>query len=538
MLLVKILAPLLLLFTFASWSLGSAVGSSPDDNFHLASIWCGLGDREGLCENPSAGTADAAEETARDIPTSVTTSMCYVFRADLSAECWDQHSTSMTEVDRANIDGLYPKVFYAVMSVFASKDVEAATVAMRLFNSLFAVAFLTTAFFLLPRRLRPAFVVGAVVTSVPLGLFLYGSTNPSSWALLSASTVWITVYGTFRTEGWRRYALAAFAVFATLIGAGARADAAAYAVFGAIIGVILGARSLKRLLLPAVMVAVIAVMSVAFYLSTGQSNAVSDGLGIAGIGNEKPPLNLAQHLSNFVGVPDLWRGALGGWGLGWLDTPLPPVVPFIGVAVFGAVLVVGFGRRFTRQTIALLLAIAAFWLVPFVLLARSNAVVGELVQPRYILPLLVIAAGVAGLRLGKISSWSGMRGIMASLALAASAAVALYYNIRRYTTGLDTLSLDPGKRAEWWWSFAPSPLAVWVIGSVSFAACLILLVRSAAAPAVDTVATSPSASGADSEPSTVSASEATADEQPVDAADLSVVSADTAAGTEALPGRE
>src|SRR6218665_255797 len=45
-LIVTIATPLLLLLTFASWSLSSAVGSSPDDNFHLASIWCGLGDRD------------------------------------------------------------------------------------------------------------------------------------------------------------------------------------------------------------------------------------------------------------------------------------------------------------------------------------------------------------------------------------------------------------------------------------------------------------------------------------------------------------
>ena len=31
----------LLFLTFASWSLGSAVGSTPDEDYVLTSIWCG-----------------------------------------------------------------------------------------------------------------------------------------------------------------------------------------------------------------------------------------------------------------------------------------------------------------------------------------------------------------------------------------------------------------------------------------------------------------------------------------------------------------
>ena len=37
------LVPLLAILALACWALASPVGSSPDDNFHLASIWCAGG---------------------------------------------------------------------------------------------------------------------------------------------------------------------------------------------------------------------------------------------------------------------------------------------------------------------------------------------------------------------------------------------------------------------------------------------------------------------------------------------------------------
>ncbi|QIM19287.1 hypothetical protein G7066_13215 [Leucobacter coleopterorum] len=35
------------LVTFGAWALSSPIGATPDEDFHLASIWCGSGEREG-----------------------------------------------------------------------------------------------------------------------------------------------------------------------------------------------------------------------------------------------------------------------------------------------------------------------------------------------------------------------------------------------------------------------------------------------------------------------------------------------------------
>ena len=462
-LLFAVLIPILAFVSLGAWSVSSPVGASPDDDFHLASIWCGLGDRDGLCENRDD---DAVQ---RYVPTTVTTSTCYAFHNGDSADCWDGEADGMTRVKRANVDRLYPPLFYGTMSIFASPNVAASVMAMKLFNSGLVVGLLTGVFFALPRRLRPGLVISVAATAVPLGMFVYGSTNPSSWALLSAATVWITLYAAFQTDGRRRWILLGLSVLGAVMGGGARADAAVYAVFGVLLALLLGVRR-RRPVLPLVVAGVIAVLSVVFYLSAWQGSSI-----VGGIDSERPPLSGSQHFSNLLSAPSLWTGALGGWGLGWLDTPMPAVVTVLANAVFWGAFFVGGGRASVRRGVAIALGVAAMWLVPVVLLGQSRMVVGELVQPRYLMPLMIITLGVASARLDIARAWGGFRSIAAIGALAIANMVALHTNIQRYTTGLDRFSADPGADAEWWWAWAPSPLLVWLGGGLAFAATLILL---------------------------------------------------------------
>ena len=44
--------PLAFFVTCAGWALASPVGAAPDDDYHLASIWCAQGEREGVCVRP------------------------------------------------------------------------------------------------------------------------------------------------------------------------------------------------------------------------------------------------------------------------------------------------------------------------------------------------------------------------------------------------------------------------------------------------------------------------------------------------------
>lgn len=478
-LVVAILAPLLAFLTLFAWSLSSTVGSSPDDDFHLASIWCGLGERDGLCEIPREAVAEE-NPGYRLVPASIPDASCFAFLADESGDCWDADESGMAIAKRANADGLYPPLFYGVMSIFATKDVTGSVVTMRVVNSAFAVALITATFFLLPRRLRPALLVSVLATSVPLGLFLYASTNPSSWALLSAAVVWVSLYGAFLTDTrGRRIALTALGVFGALIGAGARADSAIYAVFGAGIAVLLGWRRGRSALLPTAGAVAILALSAILYLTSGQS-----GAAVTGIAAGAEPLTRAQQISNFLNIPLLWAGALGNWGLGWLDTLMPGGVWVLTLLVFGGALFIGLAGFTWRRAIAFVGCMAAIWIVPFLLLASSDAVIGAQVQPRYILPLMIIALGVAAASPAPQENWTGSRVAVMGTALTVAAVIALNFNIRRYTTGVDVAGLNPGSGAEWWWPVSPSPAAVWIGGSIAFATLLAVMWLMAAKPAL------------------------------------------------------
>lgn len=471
--------PVLFFLALVGWSFASPVGSSPDDNFHLPSIWCGLGERQGLCE-------DSGDPDTRMVPAAVVNAPCYAYHPEMSAACWNSEQEGMAEATWMNANGLYPRLFYATMGVFASEDVVNSVLIMRVFNSALVVGLLTGLFFALPRRTRPALVISTLVTAVPLGLFLIASTNPSAWAYASAAVVWAALYGATQATGRRQYVLGGLAVVGACLGAGARADAAAFAVFGVVLAAVLGARRTRRLVVPAIAGAIVVAVSAAFYLSADQTSALTSGLP-----NTNPPLTGAQHVTNLFGVPSLWFGAFGDAGLGWLDTSVPATVPIFAFAAFCGAVFIGVRRPGLRQSLALVLALLACWLVPFILLAQSHAVVGTIVQPRYILPLLVMLAGVASIRPDVLGGWTGARALIAGLAVVGSAALAMQFNIRRYTVGAASIAVDPGAGAQWWWSGAVPPAAVWIGGSVAFgAACVLLWVavradRTGATAAVD-----------------------------------------------------
>ncbi len=454
-----IAAPFFAWLALIAWALASPVASSPDDDFHLAAIWCAGGDQPGRCEPVDDSP------TARLVPSSIVTATCYAFRPDQDASCWDSGAQGMTRVERANIDHLYPGVYYRVMNFFVSDDVQLSVLTMRFFNVSLVVGLLTSLAWALPRSLRTPLIVSLAVTAVPLGMFLFASTNPSGWAILSAAMVWVSVYATGVTQGRRSLALAAFAVLGAVIGAGARADAAVFAVFGAVLAVFLSwpvatARSRRNLLGAAVSVAAV---SVALYFSAKQG-----GSALGGLEPTSARLSAGQHLSNLLEVPALWTGALGQAGLGWLDTRMPASVWVLTTAVFAGAIFVGLRRSGTRRAVAVGVALAATWVVPLVMLAQSNALVGQTVQPRYLLPLMVIAVGIASLRKDAEQAWSGSRLTLAASALSIAVTIALHQNMRRYTAGASNEAIDPGAGAHWWWVGTPSPLIGWLVGSLAF----------------------------------------------------------------------
>jgi hypothetical protein len=465
--------PLLAFVALAAWALSSPVGSSPDEDFHLSSIWCGQGTDDGACQS-------AASSDERQVPEALSHSaVCFAFHPETSAECQDpwfhQESDRLVTTDRGNFAGEYPPVFYYTMNFFVGDDVSRSVVLMRLVNAALFIGVMTGLYWLLPRTRRTMLTVGAVVALVPLGVFILPSVNPSSWAVIAGAAVFPAVVGFFETSGRRRLALAGVAGLATLMGAGARADAAVYVAIACVLATAVSVRwrgiDWKLLALPVVLCAACA----ASYLSSGQTKAASTGLD----GSHEAAANVLSEVAhNLLNVPTLWAGSFGLWGLGWLDTEMPSVVWVFNLVIFGAVLFVGMRQSSRRKIAAVVLTLLAAWALPTLVLVQSSARVGSEVQPRYLLPLLVLLAQVALFRTRpERTEMSRAQLLCVAVTLSVTNAIALHVNLRRYVTGTDIFgpNLDAGR--EWWWAFAVSPVGVWLLGAFAFGVALVLCVR-------------------------------------------------------------
>ncbi|SFD95166.1 Predicted membrane protein [Blastococcus tunisiensis] len=485
-----LLVPLLAFLALGAWALASPVGASPDEDFHLSSVWCGQGISEGVCETSS-------EEGERLIPEPLLHAAgCFAFRSEASAECQSawfvEESDELSSSGRGNYSGGYPPVFYYVMNVFVGDDISQSVVLMRLVNSALFVGLGTALYWLLPRERRQLLVLGTAVTLVPLGLFIVPSINPSSWAVIAGALVFPAMVGFFQCTGRRRVALGALGAVATLVAAGSRADSAVYAVLAIALAALLALRWTRRAWKLLALPLVLAVACAVSYVTSGQNEAATVGFD----GTSGPVTGAAGQLAyNLLNVPELWAGAFGYWNLGWLDTRMPSIVWVVNVVAFGVVVFLGMRRSSRRKIAAFLITLAAAWLIPTYVLVQSSALVGSQVQPRYLLPLLILLAQVALFRTGderpefsRAQLWS------LAAALSATAAISLHFNMRRYITGTDVFGANLDAGIEWWWAIPVSPMVVWALGSVSFAAALVLWVRST--PADDAPRALGSADGA------------------------------------------
>ena len=468
-----ILIPILALTCLISWGFSSPVGSSPDDDFHLSSIWCGDGTRADICE-------PAARSDERTVPKDLFTAECFAFQPDTTGKCqgsdFGTRPDVTVETDRGNFTGLYPPLYYATMGLFAGPNIDISVLAIRIFSSLIFVGLLTALFFLLPIARRSSLVWPLIISTVPLGLFIVSSTNPSSWAVLSAATLWAALLGFYETSGWRKVGLGAFTALSTILGAGARADAAVFAGVAIVAVIIITARRSRTFLLSSLLPLALLIVAMLFYFSTRQSDVTTGGLDGSG-GHRSLGEMASLFIINVVNVPDLIVGAFGHWGLGWLDTAMPAVVWVVAFGVFVAVLFFALRLSSWRRSIASFWVLLALWLFPTVVLVQTGAVVGAYVQPRYILPLIVLLAGIVLSNHRSASlGLSTAQLVLLAAPLAVVQALALHTNIRRYTAGANhpTFNLDANRM--WWWDIGVGPMSVWVIGSLAFAGTLALLV--------------------------------------------------------------
>lgn len=480
------LAPVLALLALASWALASPMGASPDDDFHLVSTWCADPGKTWACEV-------GADSTERVVPEAlVKSSVCFAHHPERSAGCqkdtFELNPVPTELTQRGNFVRQYPPVYYAAMNMFVSSNIELSVVLMRLFNAVVFVAMTTALFALLPLTRRPALVWGWLASTVPLGLFLIASNNPSSWAIVGVGSAWIALLGYLESNGRRKVGLGLIFALSVIMAAGSRGDAALYAGFAIALVLLLRFRNERRFWLDAILPIVMGVVAALFVLTSRQSQLGVEGLPSAPVSDPTAVAVAAQsgdsigHIAALLfNVPSLWAGVFGYWGLGWVDTDMPAIVTFGAIAVAVGVVFTGLRVMTWRKAIALGATGILLVIIPTWVLYQGGHQVGQEVQPRYLLPLIVMFIGLAMVSAtGRGPRLTRTQRILVGVTLSVAQLVALYMNMRRYIQGdAPGVGWNLDQYTLWWWDIAVSPMTVLATGSLAFGAMMWILLRTA-----------------------------------------------------------
>jgi hypothetical protein len=488
---------LLLLLSLGSWAFASAVGGGPDDDYHLTSVWCSSFSGD-TCEVDPNGEGVFIPEALRE------GIYCYYHQPTRSAGCQPflDGSDSRPDVPFAHNNpsrNLYPDTYYKVGSLLKTENIERTALSIRFLNIGVFLTLGIALFWALPLHRRNTLVWMWALTMVPMVMFIVASSNPSAWALTAVGGGWLALLGYLETRGARAGVLASLYLLCAVLAVSSRVDSVLYLGLASLLAVFLS-QTRGVLLLKKMWIALVGVLFVVARLIANPANLerVIEGLGQRSGGNENPlPWTQSTEVlesgafdwsllwNNLWSVPGLWLGTFGGhpWGsLGWLDTKLPQIVLFSTLTVLAGVIFAALKSFDTKKSLSLAVAMGALWIMPLYLLQLGGFQVGEEIQPRYLLPLTVLAVGI--LVLGSAQrpfTLSVRQQWFAVVALSLANSIALHTNLRRYVTGTLVEGFNLESPQEWWWPFMPeliSPTFVWAIGTLSFTLVLwVLLVK-------------------------------------------------------------
>jgi len=484
-----------------AWAISSPIGSSPDEDYHLASVWCPPPAEDNGCVVTNVGNYRFLTTPARLVDAPI----CYAFHADQSGACiWAIPAGKVVQSVRFDSGG-YPGGFYHVMHIFATGDPYAAVYRIRAANVGIAVALGALLVLGANRPTRRILAYAVASTYVPMGMFIVPAANPSSWALIGLTTTAFALHSYWISETRSRVIFnGVLMAVGVALAASARTDAAMYAVLAAIAVTCVHYRAVRRHPLRLILPGVVPVVGFIVYRMSTQAVLALGG----DLGTQEPTSGgWGLLLRNLINSPLVLLGNEGLSALGWLDTPMPPIV-FVPMLVVCAFLVMaGVGRLTWMKSLVTFGGMFAVVAIPLYILQVSRVIVTQGVQPRYILPLLPVVSLVLltgyrpsqAVRLSLPAAWIAW----ALVSLANS--VALLVNIRRYTTGLDGPML-PGPSVEWWSTDRIGPMATWIIGSLAFAVAAWMIVRLSSGPDAPVSVASPADHQA-IEPASLSADE-------------------------------
>ena len=523
------LIALLVAMTGISWAVSSPVGGSPDDDYHLGAIWC-----PPPVDSTGCRITTIDGKKAVGVPQSLEKKnvTCYAFDHNNSAACTLAFSDEAPGATLRWDDGNYPWGYYQFQHLLVGSDTARSVLAMRLVNTMIALALMGAILLLADAALRLSLGVALVTGWVPMGLYFVTSLNPSSWALTGTLAFTAGLLGACRSSGWRRWGLDACAAAGAVLACTSRGDSAFYMLVCTV--ALAFAVPWSRALVREAALAVVASGAGTWIMA----HTKVAGLNLAGEVEDNGLSTLSIAWMNIKALPDYLKGFTGhGIGPGWNDVSYGGTVERLAGLVVLVVLIVGAWRMSWRRFLSTGAVMGAICGVPVVIGIRGHFSNVEFYQPRYMLPLFAVAALLwitparaeggraplapsggargadeAGTAHASSPSPARAAGGRASLRIrfgdrpddwfrrvvrfgtpVAAALVAfmhsyaLYLVLERYTMGRTphAMPFDLGMQNlnavhEWWWPWAPiGPMTVWAVGALAFAGALACAVRGA-----------------------------------------------------------
>ncbi|WP_455952637.1 DUF2142 domain-containing protein [Arcanobacterium haemolyticum] len=441
-----------------SWIVASPIAGSPDDDFHMGSIWC----PRPAGESCASKMVDGALGVQVPEPVALAKE-CHAFKEAEPASCPRELSNDKLAFTYRYDDGNYPTTYYRFHHLLISHSVADSVILMRTVNFLIAVFLLGTIGWLLRPEHRPAYVFAMLGAWVPMGFYFLTSMNPSAWAITGVFAYATAMYAAFFAEGKRRWGLLACAIIGAFMSFASRGDSAFYifVVTAALLWAIKIKRSDWRLWSLA---GALSIFGCYMMLGGGQANIVANHATVSDnfIGSVlRTTMDLPRYFAGFVSF---------GYGPGWFDVPLDVTFPLLALFASGSLLMAGFRRGTWRKWMAVLMIAGAMCGIPVLIVAVGSYPHLGPYQPRYMLPLFAVlffflfVLSKERIRILDFSQKVVLAGILFIVN-----SYTLHAVLWRYVSGAQGIRpVNIDAHMHWWWDIPISPMGVWFVGTVGF----------------------------------------------------------------------
>jgi hypothetical protein len=462
------------MITLGSWALASPPGSGPDDEYHLSSIWCARGYRMQYCEK-SLAPQEVKIPLQLHRNGGPRTIFCYAGDSKISASCirgLDAEAVTKLESSKRFNAFKSPSNFYKANGFFVSPNINGSVLTMRFLQIFIFFALISFAIYSSGER-KWAVLLALFVGMVPVGLFIIPSTSPSSWAIAGVASAGICVMNFFISSK-KSHQVAAVIGFlvAVLYTRNIRIDINIMLAICVTLGLVSG-----------------------FVIRETDSSLKFDRAKLLKVAFLVAPGLLYIHLKVFslypwkivkfilVGSfysfsndsPQAFLGLLGGSiQLGSPDfapTPVVLILMSVGFATFIVIM-----ARFAplKVKISSGFGLSLLFFLPYWFSVGAIASASRYVMAIYLVSLVTFSASAfTSRRLANVKfSKSSLVTIFLTISVAQS--LSLHQSIRRYITGTNISGWNLNKGAQWWWTHGPSPLSIWMIGSVAFSSALLI----------------------------------------------------------------